>query len=96
MGGCMRAWVSGVWIALAVGACGDDEGSEGDEAASADVVEAAAHFVDGRRLLLERGEPVQHVVRVDRVDGRQVVRRRRPDLHPLTENTRAPRGRAGA
>src|SRR3954462_3077648 len=79
----------------AVAVAGDhaaEVGGEVRQAAAVHVVEAPAHFLEGGRLLLERGEAVQHVVRVDRMDSRQIFGASRPHLQPLTENTRAPRG----
>ena len=50
------------------------------QAACADLLEAPAHLLERRRCLLERGDPVQHVVRVDRVDRGQVARSCGPRL----------------
>ena len=69
---------------------------EPGQPARAYLIEAPAQLLERRRLLLERGEPVQYVVRVDFLNGRQVLGARRPQLHPLTENTRAPRDRGCA
>ena len=66
---------------------------EPGQAARAHVIEAPAQLLERRRRLLERGKAVQHVVGVDLVDRRQVFGSRRPQLHPLTENKRAPRDR---
>ena len=86
-------------VGRAVAVAGDGAAEIGDQprqAAAQHILDAPAKLLPRRWLLFEAGEPVQDVVGIDRVDGREVLRRSRAQLDPLSGNSPAPRDRGCA